>query len=251
MSNGSDIGAVWGIHDNVYSWLIKGSGFISREVLLGGGSSMCSRNYDRFVVWRSANEYDYGGGYFFVNGGGGYGYTSDSRLKENIHPIKESESITFLKHLQPSSFCMKEVKPFEKENADGTKEIVQSDCCSCKQDGFIADNVWDAVVASGVSKSVLNHWSGWLEEMKKPEEERTLGKDNILGVSDRPILSHTVNVVKVLMERVDTLEAREAVWVEHAKQQEAQSRESLRTIEKLRADVEKLASIVSQLISTK
>jgi hypothetical protein len=139
---------------------------------------------------------------------------------------------------------MKEGKPFEKEKADGTKEIVQPDCCTCEQDGFIADNVWDAVVASGVSKSVLSHWSGWLEEMKKPEEERTLGKDNILGVSDRPILSHTVNVVKVLMERVEVLEAREAVWVEHAKAQEA-------TIEKLRADVEKLASIVSQLISTK
>lgn len=49
-------------------------------------------------------------------------------------------------------------------------------------------------------------------------------------------------------EAIRLLEAREAVWVEHAKQQEAQSRASLVTIEKLRADVEKLAGLVAQLL---
>jgi len=245
MSNGSDIGSTWGIHDNTYSWLIRGSGFFNREVILGGGSTMCSRNFDRFVVWLSAAEYDYGGGYFFVNASGGFGITSDSRLKENIHPIKGSESITFLKHLQPSSFCMKEAKPFERENADGTKEIVQPDSCSCKQDGFIADNVYEAVVASGASKSVLSHWSGWLEEMKKPEEERELGKDNILGVCDRPILSHTVNVVKVLMEQVNILEQRNIILEQSARHQEKVFNEYKALTD---SKIEKLANLLSQLI---
>jgi len=164
---------------------------------------MCCLDWDLFVVWRTGVSFDWGNGYFYFNKGGGYGYTSDSRLKNNIQPIQANESITFLKHLQPSSFCMKEVKPYEKTNADGTTETVHPECCTCEQDGFIADNVWDAVVASGASKSVLNNWSGWLAEREKPEEDRKLEKDTILGVCDRPILSHTVNVVKALMEQVE------------------------------------------------
>ena len=220
-------GGTGGIHDNIYSWLILWYGSSTRDVLLGGGSTMCSQGWDLFVVWRTGNSYDWSNGYFYFNKGGGYGYTSDSRLKENIKPIQTNESITFLKHLQPSSFCMKEARPVEVEKADGTKETVHPQCCTCEQDGFIADNVWEAVVASGASKTVLNNWSGWLEEMKKPEEERQLTKDNILGVNDRPILSHTVNAVKALIERVEQseakitiLEAREKVWEADAKQKE-------------------------------
>lgn len=237
-----------GIHDNVYSWIMYWTGSASRQLILGGGSTMCSLDWDLFVVWRSGASFDWGNGYFYFNRGGGYGYTSDSRLKDNIQPIQANESITFLKHLQPSSFCMKKGKPYEKKNADGTTETVHPECCTCEQDGFIADNVFEAVVASGASKSVLNNWSGWLEEMKKPEEERTLTKDNILGVNDRPILSHTVNAVKSLIERVEILEAREKVWVEHARIEEKKLKDAEEKIKKLEANMEKLASLVSQLI---
>ena len=237
----SDSGGVGGIHDNTYSWIMYWPGSASRQLILGGGSTMCSLDWDLFVVWRSGASFDWANGYFYFNRGGGYGYSSDSRLKDNIQPIQANESITFLKHLQPSSFCMKKAKPYEKKNADGTTETVHPECCTCEQDGFIADNVWEAVVASGASKSVLNNWSGWLEEMKKPEEERTLTKDNILGVNDRPILSHTVNAVKALMERVEVLQKREEVWVQHAKEQEDK-------VKRLEANIEKLASLVAQLI---
>jgi hypothetical protein len=50
-----------------------------------------------------------------------------------------------------------------------------------------------------------------------------------------------VGAVQEQQKQIDVLQAREAVWVEHAKQQEA-------TIEKLRADVEKLAGLVAQLL---
>jgi len=143
---------------------------------------------------------------------------------------------------------MKEARPVEVEKADGTKETVHPECCTCEQDGFIADNVWEAVVASGASKSVLNNWSGWLADREKPEEERTLGKDTILGVCDRPILSHTVNVVKALIDRVEVLEARETIWVQHAKEQEDKIKKMEANIEQSRAGLEKLAGLVAQLI---
>ncbi len=72
-------------------------------------------------------------------------------------------------------------------------------------------------------------------------------------------------VEKVLLERVEkleienlrladlagqvlTLEAREAVWVEHAKKQEEQIHKAQTAMKKMEANIEKLASLVAQLL---
>jgi hypothetical protein len=236
----------FGIHDNGWGWVLYCLGNSAREVTIGGGVATFSRNYDRCLMY--ANAENTSGGYFYYNAGNAYGTISDRRIKKDFQTITAEQSVAFLKALEPTSFCLKESEPCKTKLADGTEvEDCGGGVCCCRQDGWVAQNVLQACVKSGASKSVINHWYDYEQELEKPEEERK----TLIGVSDRPILSHTVNVVKVLMERVDTLEAREAVWVEHAKQQEAQSRASLVTIEKLRADLEKLASIVSQLISTK
>jgi hypothetical protein len=259
----NDNSGTWGIHDNTHSWIIVGGGFDIRDVTIGGGVARFSRAYDRCLMY--ADGGGTGGGYFYYNAGNAFGTISDRRIKKDFQTIITEQSVAFLKALEPTSFCLKESEPCKTKLADGTEvEDCGGGVCCCRQDGWVAQNVLEACERSGASKSVINHWYDYEQELKLPEEERK----TLIGVSDRPILSHTVNVVKVLMERVEKLEienlrladlagqvlileAREAVWVEHAKQQEAQSRASLVTIEKLRADVEKLASIVSQLISTK
>jgi len=260
MVNSSNI---FGIHDNGWGWVLYCLGNSAREVTIGGGVATFSRNFDRCVMY--ANGDNLSGGYFYYNAGNAYGTISDRRIKKDFQSITTEQSVAFLKALEPTSFCLKESEPCKTKLADGTEvEECGGGVCCCRQDGWVAQNVLEACKRSGASKSVINHWYDYEQELEKPEEERK----TLIGVSDRPILSHTVNVVKVLMERVEKLEienlrladlagqvlileAREAVWVEHAKQQEAIIEQSSASLVKLRADVEKLASIVSQLISTK
>jgi len=96
---------------------------------------------------------------------------------------------------------------------------------------------------SGAAKSVVNHWYDYEQELLKPEEERT----TLIGISDTPILSHTVNVVKSLLEKIEilslslkTIEERNQILEKHARKQENDFNEqkdkillSLKTIETL------------------
>jgi hypothetical protein len=210
----------WGIHDNSYSWLIRGNGGSTRRVYMSGGVAMFAREWDRFVVWRTATEDDWGNGYFFVNQNWGYGYTSDARIKQDIESIPEDKSVAFIKNLQPSRFRARDSQPVKCKIGDEEKEITPQ-CCNCQTiDGFIAQNVLESAVKAQVSKSLVNHWYDYEEEMKKPAEEQQLTKENILGVNDTPILSHTVNVVKSLLDKVDILTQRNLILEQQARLQE-------------------------------
>ena len=208
----------WGIHDNTYSWMILGSGGSSRDVTIGGGVARFSRDYDRCLMYANAN--DTGGGYFYYNQNNAYGTISDRRIKKDFLSITEDQSVAFIRALEPTSFCLKD-STCKTKVADGTEvEDVGGGVCSCRQDGWVAQNVLEACVVSGASKSVINHWYDYEQELLKPEEERT----TLIGVSDRPILSHTVNVVKVLMAQIDTLQERNKVLEKHARQLEDEVR---------------------------
>jgi hypothetical protein len=197
----------WGIHDNNWSWLIKGDGLADRKVYISGQAVLISRNWDIFMV--HMNLENTGSGYFYVNQGAGYGIASDSRIKRNIEEISSVKSIAFIQGLQPSSFCMKNTCPTKQKTADGKEiEYVESEFCCCAQEGFIAQNVLESAIHANISKHVCNHWYEYEEEMKKPVEEQTLTDKNTLGVNDRPILSHAVNAIKYLLEKVERLEQR-------------------------------------------
>ena len=191
-------------NNNIGSWVFMSQGDTNRELTISG-SIRCSQDWDKFVVYR--NGYNYDGGYFYVNSGGGYGMASDMRIKKNIETIPENKSIEFIKNLQPSSFCMKEQKQCCRKNPDGVEEEFTPSMCNCKEDGWIAQNVLESAEKADIPKGVVNNWHDYREQENKPEEERTA----ILGVSDRPILSHAVNVIKALLSRVEVLEAREAM----------------------------------------
>ena len=230
----------WGIHDNSYSWIILGSGGSARDITIGGGVAMFSRNYDRCLMYANGN--DTGGGYFYYNQNNAYGTISDRRIKKDFLSITEEQSIAFIKALEPTSFCLKD-STCKTTLADGEEvEEVGGGVCSCRQDGWVAQNVLEACNVSGASKSVINHWYDYEQELEKPEEERT----TLIGVSDRPILSHTVNVVKVLMAQIDTLTQRNQVLEAHARQQEKAFTDYKKDTDK---KIEKLASLIGQLMS--
>jgi hypothetical protein len=236
-----DGGNQWGIHDNIHSWIIRGDGFYDRKVYLAGNAVLISRNWDIFMV--HMNLENTGSGYFYVNQGAGYGIASDSRIKRNIEELSPASSIKFIKGLKPSSFCMKNTCPTKQKTADGQDvEYEEPEFCCCAQEGFIAQNVLESAIQAGVSRHVCNHWYEYEEEMKKPVAEQTLTDKNTLGVNDRPILSHTVNAVKGLMEEIDILTQRNQVLETWAREQEVK-------MAKMQKDLEKMAGLVSQLIS--
>jgi hypothetical protein len=229
----------WGIHDNSYSWLILGQGGATRDVTISGVARF-SRDYDRLLMY--ANATDTSGGYFYYNQGNVYGTISDRRIKRDFLSITEEQSIAFIKALEPTSFCLKD-SCCQTTLADGVEvENIGGGVCSCRQDGWVAQNVLEACHKSGASKSVINHWYDYEQELEKPEEERT----TLIGVSDRPILSHTVNVVKVLMAQIDTLTQRNEVLEAHARQQEKAFTDYKKDTDK---KIEKLASLIGQLMS--
>ena len=192
----------WGIHDNTHSWIITGMGGANRDVTIGGGVALFARNYDRCIMY--ANATDISGGYFYYNQTNVYGTISDRRIKRDFLSITEDQSVAFIRALEPTSFCLKD-STCKTTLADGTEvQDVGGGVCSCRQDGWVAQNVLEACVVSGASKSVVNHWYDYEQELEKPEDQRT----TLIGVSDRPILTHTVNVVKVLMTQIEALTRR-------------------------------------------
>lgn len=204
---GRDVG--WGT-TTIYvlgAFRANSSVYAGSSTTVGGGCGDFSQNWDRMLLY--ANGYNTSGGYFYYNQGNSYGTISDRRIKQDFQPVPEEQSVAFIKALEPTSFCLKEqtTKHTVKRVGKDGKTIEEEACytvCSCRQDGWVAQNVLEACVKSGVSKSVVNHWADYEKEQELPEEERK----TLIGVSDRPILSHTVNVVKVLLNRIEVLEAR-------------------------------------------
>jgi len=203
-------------------------------VYLGTGSVRISQDWDRILGY--ANGYNTASGYMYYNQGNVLGTASDSRIKKDFLPITEDVSITFIKALKPTSFCLKE-SVYDVIEESGVKPAV----CACRQDGWIAQDVLEACNLSGASKSVVNKWYDYEQELLKPEEERK----TLLGVSDRPILSHTVNVVKALLDKVVVLTQRNEVLEAWARQQEKGINDYKKDTSQ---KIEKLASLITQLM---
>jgi len=235
----------WGIHDNTYGFMIFGSGGLSRDVTLGGGVVTFSGSVDRCQMF--ANASNIAGGYFYYNFNNLFGTISDRRIKKDFQSLPINQSISFIKALEPTSFCLKE-SDCKTALADGNETGDISNVCSCRQDGWIAQNVLNACEISGTPKSVINHWYDYENELKLPEAERK----TLIGVSDRPILSHTVNVVKELMTQIETLSQRNQIIEEHARELEDIAKRIEDTLKdyKQQTDlkIEKLASLITQLL---
>ena len=212
MIAGQDVG----LHDNLYSWIWNCTGDATRPMRIGGGVARFSREWDRCLMY--ANGDNTGGGYFYYNQGNAYGTISDSRIKTDFLRITETQSVEFLRALEPTSFCLKEDEHKKKTTLVDGVEVEDVGCgvCTCRQDGWVAQNVLKACEVSGASKTAVNHWVEYEQELLKPEQERT----TLIGVSDRPILSHTVNVVKHLLDRIEVLEQRNELLERQARQQE-------------------------------
>jgi hypothetical protein len=200
MTSGDGSGAGWGIHDNQNTWAfyVPSAGTRTAYIM---GSVMCSQGGDRFLVFN--NGYDTSGGYFYYNYANGYGMASDERIKKNIEVIPFEQSKTFITHLDPAFFCLKQ-EPGEAGKhcaADGTELSDLPTVCNCEQSGFIAQNVLAAAELADIPKSVCNNWYEYEQELNKPDEERK----SLLGVSIVPVISHSVNVVKHNKNELDKL----------------------------------------------
>lgn len=185
------------------SFYTAGNAWCGDSTTLGNGCSNFSQGWDRCLIY--ANGYSTGGGYFYYNQGNAYGTISDRRIKKDFEKISQNQSVAFIQALEPTSFCLKEQKTCTRKTINDKGEEIEDEICpavcSCRQDGWIAQNVLEACKVSGASKSVVNNWYDYEQELKKPEEEQK----TLIGVSDRPILSHTVNVVKHLLNENETL----------------------------------------------
>ena len=169
----------------------------SNKWCLIGGSCEMSQNWDRFICY--ANGTNTSNGYFYFNEQGGTNMTSDERIKKNIKPIDQNQSITFINGIIPSYFCLKEAKPFMKKSINGKEEMVYPSVCSCEQCGFIAQNILESARNAGLPESTVVNTYKYEQELLLPEEERK----TLLSLSVIPIISHSVNALKALIEQVE------------------------------------------------
>jgi hypothetical protein len=131
---------------------------------------------DQFTI--AANGVNGGNGYFYYNSGNGFGTGSDERLKYNITPINSEDAIAFISNITPSDFCI-----------NGQTE---------KQSGFIAQNVL-AAAQNDAQKSAVANWETY---------DETDPECPFMGVSDRPILSNLIVMVKDHQTSLQALDSR-------------------------------------------
>jgi len=130
---------------------------------------------DQFVV--HANGSNGAGGYFYYNANNVYGTISDERTKYDITPINSEDAIAFISNITPSDFSL-----------NGQTE---------KQSGFIAQNVL-AAAQNDAQKSAVGKWETY---------DETNPDCPLIGVSDRPILSNLIVMVKHQQTYIQNLEA--------------------------------------------
>ncbi len=155
-----------------------------------------------------------------ITNGSGWLNISDEREKEDIHDIKTSSSLKRVLALKPKHYRRK----FYDEKTPVPDEVKQQRCI-----GFLAQEV---------QQSNPHCVSGWENDKAKCDTDD--GKR--LGMSYNDYIVHLVGAVQEQQKQIDVLQAREAVWVEHAKAQEAK-------VAKLEAGIEKLAGLVAGLLS--
>jgi hypothetical protein len=186
------------IHDNTHGWVIWTPNLTNdRTIILGGGSVQCGQWWDRILVY--FNGYNTGSGYWYVNQAGGCGSCSDNRIKTDIKPIDMEQSITFIRGIIPSFFCLKEQKPCLYKHPDGREEMVCPSVCTCEQTGFIAQNVLASAKKAGLPRSTVANTYDYEQELLLPEEERKTK----LGVNVLPMITHAYNALKGTIKKQD------------------------------------------------
>lgn len=201
------------------------------------------------IAWREFNIYasQY---YFYTNGVlnvylfpgiAGWITASDEREKEDIQDLKTDKSLKRIMALRPKHYRRKYYET-ETPVSDEIKqmrhvgflaqEVQQSNphCVShfCNKEAKSEEDNGDRL---GVNYNDLNiHLVGAVQEIVK---QSTL-QSEIVQEQQRMINEQT--------KRIATLEAREVVWLEHAREQEAK-------MGKMTRDMEKMASLLAQLIS--
>jgi hypothetical protein len=131
---------------------------------------------DQILIF--ANGSSSANGYFYYNSANNYGTISDERTKYNITPINSEDAISFISNITPSNFCL-----------NGQTE---------KQSGFIAQNVL-AAAQNDAQKSAVAKWETY---------DETNPECPLIGVSDRPILSNLIVMVKHQQTYIQALESR-------------------------------------------
>ena len=179
-------------HDNSFGWVIWAPDKTKQLLLLGGGSVQCSQEPARFIIF--TNGFNYESGNFFVTNSGLYGSSSDERIKKNIKPIDAEQSITFIRGIIPSYFCLKN----EPSQVD-TTETGQVEQFNCEQSGFIAQNLLESARNAGLPQSTVSNSYDYEQELTLPEEERK----TLLGISEMPLLTHSYNALKGTMAKQD------------------------------------------------
>ena len=81
---------------------------------------------------------------------------SDRRIKKDIVASPVEQSIAFINGIEPCYFCLKQAvgEAGCHKIADGKElENGQSAVCNCSQSGFIAQNVLESAIKSGIPKT--------------------------------------------------------------------------------------------------
>jgi hypothetical protein len=131
---------------------------------------------DQLLIF--ANGSNTSNGYFYYSSSNVYGTISDERIKNDITPINSEDAIAFISNITPSNFCL-----------NGQTE---------KQSGFIAQNVL-AAAQNDAQKSAVAKWETY---------DETDPECPLIGVSDRPILSNLIVMVKHQQTYIQALESR-------------------------------------------
>jgi hypothetical protein len=184
----------FGIHDNDYSWTVYCTGG-SDKLCKIASSCEFSQNAMRFRCF--VNGYDTAGGYFYVHSNGTYNMSSDERIKKNIKAIDKNQSIAFINGIIPSHFSLKKDKYMKQVDTDGN-ETGQINI-NYEQSGFIAQNVLESAKKAGLPQSTVANTHDYEQELLLPEEQRK----TLLGINITPILSHSINVLKALIENME------------------------------------------------
>jgi hypothetical protein len=157
-----------------------GNNSANQKLIIGSTAAFftASGSGDQFVV--HANASSQAAGYFYYNSSNNYGTISDRRTKTDITPIDAQDALAFISNITPSDFVL-----------NGQTE---------RQSGFIAQNVL-AAVQNDAQKSAVSKWETY---------DETDPECPLIGISDRPILSNLVAVVKYQQTEIDTLKATNA-----------------------------------------
>ena len=166
-------------HNASFNWNTNQSSWRTQAltIQMGGAVSAAFLNSgsgvaDRFIVYNTLGNLTVYGYY-----NGGWGSTSDRRVKKNIEPLDEEKSVAFVKKLSPCSFEWNDVNGMPGVNA-----------------GFIAQEVLESAGDYAPLRSMVDNCD--------------LDGDPMLGLTPSKMIPSLVMTIQQLLKRVEALEAR-------------------------------------------